>query len=72
MEPSTSCLIAEVETDEEPEWGRRRDALGVHSLSRSRDGGPVRVMVTERRVGHTGEPTLCNLSEALVAVYGTD
>jgi hypothetical protein len=32
----------------------------------------VRVLVTERRVGRTGEPTLRDLSEALVAAYGTD
>ena len=56
----------------EPEWGLRRDALGLHALSRMPDGGPVRVMVTERHVGATSEPTLRDLSEALVAVYGTD
>src|SRR5205085_7933922 len=32
----------------------------------------VRVLVTEQQVGRTGEPTLRDLSEALVAVYGTD
>ncbi len=36
------------------------------------DGGPVRVMVTERQVGPTGEPTLRDVREALIAVYGTD
>src|SRR5215208_3286219 len=41
-DPTTSNLIAEVETAEEPEWGIRRDALGIHSLSRMGDGGPVR------------------------------
>jgi 3-(3-hydroxy-phenyl)propionate hydroxylase len=71
-DPSTSCLIAEVEMDEEPEWGLRRDALGIHSLSRLEDGGPVRVLVTEQHVGHATEPTLRDLSEALIAVYGTD
>jgi 2-polyprenyl-6-methoxyphenol hydroxylase-like FAD-dependent oxidoreductase len=71
-DPATSCLIAEVEMVEEPEWGIRRDALGINSLSRSQDGGPVRVMVTERHLGSTGEPTLRDLSEALIAVYGTD
>src|SRR5215210_2556406 len=40
--PTTSHLIAEVEMGEEPEWGLRRDALGIHSLSRMGDGGPVR------------------------------
>jgi hypothetical protein len=33
-DPTTSHLIAEVEMAEEPEWGLRRDALGIHSLSR--------------------------------------
>ena len=41
-DPTTSHLIAEVEMAEEPEWGLRRDALGIHSLSRMGDGGPVR------------------------------
>src|SRR5436189_1642338 len=71
-DPTTSNLIAEVEMAEEPEWGLRRDALGIHSLSRLEDGGPVRVLVTERQVGHTSEPTLRDLSEELIAVYGTD
>ena len=71
-DPTTSNLIAEVETAEEPEWGLRRDALGIHGLSRLEGGGPVRVMVTEQHVGHTSEPTLRDLSEELIAVYGTD
>jgi 2-polyprenyl-6-methoxyphenol hydroxylase-like FAD-dependent oxidoreductase len=82
-DPTTSSLIAEVEMTEEPELGIRRDALGLHALGREeyeiRDGevvypdeGPVRVMVTERHVGPRAEPTLRDLSEALVAVYGTD
>ena len=71
-EPTTSHLIAEVEIAEEPEWGLRRDALGIHGLSRLEDGRGVRVMVTEPRLGRTGDPTLRDLSEALVTVYGTD
>jgi hypothetical protein len=55
----------------EPEWGIRRDAIGVHSLSRLEDG-PVRVNVTEEHLGPTSEPTLRDLSEALITVYGTD
>ncbi len=70
-DPTASSLIAQVEMDQEPEWGLRRDAVGVHGLSRSEDG-PVRVLVTEQQVGRTGEPTLRDLSEALIAVYGTD
>jgi hypothetical protein len=36
------------------------------------DGRTVRVLVTEQRLGRTGEPTLRDLSKALIAVYGTD
>src|SRR5256885_4792554 len=36
------------------------------------DGGPVRVMVTEEHLGPTNEATLGDLSEALIAVWGTD
>src|SRR6185369_7069260 len=35
-------------------------------------GGTVGVMLTESRVGNTDEPTLRDLSEGLIAVYGTD
>jgi 3-(3-hydroxy-phenyl)propionate hydroxylase len=71
-DPTTSNLIAEVELAEEPEWGMRRDAVGVHGLSKLEDGVRVRVLVTEQHVGDTTEPTLRDLSEALIAVYGTD
>ncbi len=70
--PTISHLIAEVELAEEPEWGMRHDALGPHSLSKLDDGGLVRVLVTEQHLDRTGEPTLRDLSEALIAVYGTD
>jgi 3-(3-hydroxy-phenyl)propionate hydroxylase len=70
-DPTASSLIAQVELAQEPEWGLRRDAVGVHALSRSEDG-PAGVLVTEQHLGHTGEPTLRDLSEALIAVYGTD
>jgi 2-polyprenyl-6-methoxyphenol hydroxylase-like FAD-dependent oxidoreductase len=80
-----SNLIAEVEMSEEPELGTRHDAVGVHGIGRLEyeivdgevvyaDEGPVRVLVTEREVAPSGsdEPTLRDLSEALVTVYGTD
>jgi 3-(3-hydroxy-phenyl)propionate hydroxylase len=76
-DPSTSCLIAEVEIAPEPgvtpEWGvMRHDTLGVNGLSRLEDGGQVRLVVTEQQLRTTREPTLRDLSEALIAVYGTD
>jgi 3-(3-hydroxy-phenyl)propionate hydroxylase len=72
-DPTISHLIAEVEIAKEPEWGIRNDALGLRSLSRLEDGRTVRVLVTERHLGSTtSEPSLRDLSEALIAVYGTD
>src|SRR2546425_6260794 len=70
-EPTTSTLIAEVQLAEEPQWGVHDDALGRHAFSKL-EGGLVGVLVTERQIGHTSEPTLRDLSEALVAVWGTD
>ena len=78
-----SNLIAEVEMTEQPELGIRHDDNGTHALGRAeyeiRDGeviyadeGPVRVMVTEAHAGHTTEPTVRDLKEALISVYGTD
>jgi 2-polyprenyl-6-methoxyphenol hydroxylase-like FAD-dependent oxidoreductase len=72
FDPTTSNLIAQVELAEEPEWGIRHDALGIHAVSKLDDGERVGVLVTERQVGSTTEPTLRDLSEALIAVYGTD
>jgi 2-polyprenyl-6-methoxyphenol hydroxylase-like FAD-dependent oxidoreductase len=82
-DPTTSSLIAEVEVTEEPKLGIHRNAFGVHAFGKVayqiRDGeviyqtgGPVSVMVTEKQVGPSSEPTLRDLSEALVTVYGTD
>ena len=82
-DPTTSSLLAEVEMTEEPELGIRRTAVGIHALGKVEyeirdgevvyeEGGTVRVMVTEPHVGTTSEPTLRDLSEGLIAVYGTD
>ena len=82
-DPTTSSLIAQVEMAELPEFGIHPNAFGIHSFGRMeyeiRDGevvyldrGPVGVLVTEQHVGPASEPTLRDLSEALIAVCGTD
>ncbi|MGH9101691.1 MAG: FAD-dependent monooxygenase, partial [Acidimicrobiales bacterium] len=71
-DPTRSNLIAEVELTEEPPRGARHDATGIHGLHRLEDGKTFRVIVTERQLGPGGDPTLGDLSEALIAVYGTD
>jgi len=73
--PSISYLIAEVEMAGEPEWGVRRDDRGIHGLGRLEDGKRVRVLLSEQHVGQGDEPTpptVADLREALIAVYGTD
>jgi 2-polyprenyl-6-methoxyphenol hydroxylase-like FAD-dependent oxidoreductase len=72
LDPSTSWLIAEVEMDEDPELGMRREGGGIGPVNRLESGGPFRVVLTERHVEHTGDPGMDELREALVAVFGTD
>jgi 3-(3-hydroxy-phenyl)propionate hydroxylase len=72
LDASTSWLIAEVEMDEEPEIGMRREGGGIGPVNRLEGGGPFGVVLTEQQLEHTSEPTLRDVSEALVAVYGTD
>jgi 3-(3-hydroxy-phenyl)propionate hydroxylase len=69
---TTSWLIAEVEMDEEPELGIRREGGGIGPVNRGQDGGPFRAVLTEQHLEHTSEPTLQDVSEALIAAYGTD
>jgi 2-polyprenyl-6-methoxyphenol hydroxylase-like FAD-dependent oxidoreductase len=71
-DPTTSWLIAEVEMDEEPELGMRPEGGGIGPVNRVEGGGPFRVVLTEQHLDHTSEPTRQDLSEALIAVYGTD
>jgi len=68
---TTSWLIAEARMSEEAEWGFRHDATGIHGIGRI-DDGRARIVLTERQLGGGSEPTLRDVSEALVAVYGTD
>src|SRR5687767_4699868 len=81
-EASTSALFAEVEMTEEPETGIRRTPSGTHAIGKVeyeikggeviyKKGGTVGVMLTESHVGNTSDPTLRDLSEGLIAVYGT-
>jgi 2-polyprenyl-6-methoxyphenol hydroxylase-like FAD-dependent oxidoreductase len=80
---TTSALIAELEMTETPELGVRHTATGTHALGRReyeirdgeviyKDSGPVGVMLAEPHPGAAGEPTLQDIREGLIAVYGTD
>jgi 2-polyprenyl-6-methoxyphenol hydroxylase-like FAD-dependent oxidoreductase len=82
-DPTTSSLIAEVEMAGKPELGIHRSPLGIHAFGRRdyeiqdgkvvfKDVGPIRVMVPEQHPAAGGEPTLHDLSAALIKVCGTD
>jgi 2-polyprenyl-6-methoxyphenol hydroxylase-like FAD-dependent oxidoreductase len=71
-DPSTSYLIAEVDTAEEPEWGVRRGEKGINAFAKLDDEKRARVVLCEPHVVQNGEPTFSDLREALLAVYGTD
>ncbi len=72
LDPATSWLIAEVEWSEEPEWGFRSDAFGTHGIARMEDARQARIVLTERQVGGASDPTLRDVSDALISIYGTD
>jgi 2-polyprenyl-6-methoxyphenol hydroxylase-like FAD-dependent oxidoreductase len=71
-DPTSSYLIAEVEMDEEPEVGMRPEGGGIGPVNREEGGNPYGVVLLEKEIEHTAEPTMEDLTEALVAAYGTD
>jgi 3-(3-hydroxy-phenyl)propionate hydroxylase len=72
LDPWASWMIAEVEMEQEPEIGTRPEGGGIGPVNRVEGGGPYGVVLREKHVDHAGEPTVQELKEALVAVYGTD
>jgi 3-(3-hydroxy-phenyl)propionate hydroxylase len=69
---STSYLIAEIETAEEPQWGIRRGQKGINAVAKLDEGKRARVVLNEGHIGQGDEPTLRDVREALIALYGTD
>ena len=52
LDPSTSWMIAQVEMDEEPEVGVRREGGGIGPVDREEGGGPYGVVLKEQQVDH--------------------
>jgi len=80
---TTRSILPEAEMSEEPSLGIHRAALGIHAFRREeyeiRDGkivfaneGPIGVMVAEKNVVATTEPTLRDLSEAALKTAGCE
>jgi 2-polyprenyl-6-methoxyphenol hydroxylase-like FAD-dependent oxidoreductase len=78
-----SNLIGEVEMAQEPPLGTHQSSAGLYAFGRRdyeivdgavrfADSGPINVMVPEQNPANSGEPTLRDLRDALVAVCGTD
>ena len=71
-DPSVSYLIAEVEMAEEPARGVRGDEKGTYAIGKMDDGKHVRAVLREEQVRQGDEPTVDELRQALVSLYGTD
>lgn len=82
-EATTSNLIGEVEMAQEPPLGTHQSSFGLYAFGRREyeivegsvqfaDAGPINVMVPEQNPAGAREPTLRDLSAALVAICGTD
>lgn len=68
---TTSWLIAEVQVAAEPKWGFHENALGTQAIGKA-EGGAVRIVMTEPQLQVGSEPTLQDVSEALILAFGTD
>src|SRR5215204_1217298 len=66
---TTSWLIAEVETAEEPKWGLHQDARGIHGIGKVENGRSARIVLTEQPLRLDSEPTLRDVSETVVAAH---
>ena len=71
MDPSRNWLIAEVEMEVEPEIGMRREGGGIGPVNRREEEGRTGSCCPRSR-STASDPTMQDLSEALVAAYGTD
>jgi 2-polyprenyl-6-methoxyphenol hydroxylase-like FAD-dependent oxidoreductase len=71
-EPSVTYVIAEGEMSGEPALGIRHGERGVNGIGKLEDGKRVRTVLVEPEVRPGDEPTLDELRQALIAVYGTD
>jgi 3-(3-hydroxy-phenyl)propionate hydroxylase len=67
---SMSWTIAQVKMTEEPLWGFKETASGIHAIGRG-DEGVIRMALADPQL-ELGKPTLDDLSKALIAIYGTD
>jgi len=69
---TTMWLIAVVDMEQEPPIGVRREGGGIGPVGHDDGRGPYRIVLPGPPDEHAAPPTLGDVSEALVAAYGTD
>ncbi|MFO0562713.1 MAG: FAD-dependent monooxygenase [Polyangiales bacterium] len=68
----TSYVLAEVTFRDEPAWGLRYGAAGVHAIAKLPEKGRARVVLSEPFRGQPREVTLDELRALLITVFATD
>jgi 3-(3-hydroxy-phenyl)propionate hydroxylase len=71
-EAAKSTLVAEAQMEDKSGFGLHRGPLGVGGIGPMEGGDALRIVVPEARLESGDEPTLDELRDALVTVYGTD
>jgi 2-polyprenyl-6-methoxyphenol hydroxylase-like FAD-dependent oxidoreductase len=72
LDATTSYLITEMQLDQEPAWGMRQGKQGMDAAIGKLEGGGARAVIVEKTLGKKGRPTLPDIREALIGVFGTD
>jgi 3-(3-hydroxy-phenyl)propionate hydroxylase len=71
-EATKSTLVAEAQMEDKSGFGLHRGPLGVGGIGPMEGGDALRIVVPEAKLETGDEPTLDELRDALLTVYGTD
>lgn len=71
-EATKSTLVAEARMEDKSGFGLHRGPLGVGGIGPMEGGEALRIVVPEAKLESGDAPTLDELRDALLAVYGTD
>jgi 2-polyprenyl-6-methoxyphenol hydroxylase-like FAD-dependent oxidoreductase len=72
LAPTASWIIAEVLLRDQPVVGVRPEGGGIGPVNPGEADGRYRVVVREQEAEHPTDPTMPDLIDALVTIYGTD
>jgi 2-polyprenyl-6-methoxyphenol hydroxylase-like FAD-dependent oxidoreductase len=71
-DPAASWIIAQAEFSEDPKWGFHNDARGIHAIGKVEDSTLAGIVLAESPMQLGDTPSLHEVKDALVAIYGTD